>query len=134
MELQEVKQLISEEVEAATNLLKDNFDQQLKTVSETYDKQLSDLEKSFNKKLEDAQFAAGNAEAKPSAPKATVIPDKVFTVGDLKVKFATPSFYKEDKLIITEAEVDNQALVEELVKNQTHKRYGFRDGVLKQVN
>ncbi len=48
-----------------------------------------------------------------------------------KYEFALVSFIFKKKLYISEDETDNEALMEELVKDQTHPIKGFLPGVLR---
>lgn len=146
-----------EDLNAANELLTESVTSANKSVTELTTA-LEELKKapepaSLTKATEDIASLKNTVESLKNVPgvvletatqpvavkKPTVVPDKVFTVKtekgeELKVKFTKPSFSFEKTLYISEAEVENTALIESLVKNQTHARYGFRDGVLKQVN
>lgn len=117
MNSEEINALVDEKVKAATDPLK---------------KQITALGKEVKEIKEAAP--ANPADAKPKVVELPKIPGKVMKSGDLKVQFTLGSFHHNGKLIITEAETENQALIDELVKNQTHNKRGFQDGVLKQVN
>lgn len=116
----EIKDIVAVEVTAATELLQQYFESKIAELSKT---------------VEQLKTTAG---AEPKAvkeepKKVPVIPDTVMKHGDMKLKFAYPTFVFKRKLYVAEAEVENTELIAELVKNQQGKD-GFQDGVLKQIN